>query len=46
MAEQRLNDIDQNKLYDEFEKMEEEVIGIGTHEKYHSMIHKLKEEYL
>jgi hemerythrin-like domain-containing protein len=46
MSDQKLSDTDQNQLFDEFEKMEEEVIGIGTHEKYHAMINKLKEIYL
>ena len=35
MADQVLNEEEQSKIFDEFEKLEVEKIGIGKHEEYH-----------
>ncbi len=46
IADQRLSEQIQFKLYHEFERLEEEEIGHGKHEEYHNMIRQLKEFYL
>jgi len=38
MADQLLGEIEQNKLYDAFERIEETRTGPGEHERYHAMI--------
>jgi len=45
LAEQRLSESQQEALFLEFEKIEEEEIGTGKHEEYHKMIKQLKAEY-
>jgi len=44
MAEQVLSADDDAQLARSFEKFEEEEIGAGTHEKYHTWAHQLAEE--
>ncbi|MDD5289535.1 MAG: hemerythrin domain-containing protein [Dehalococcoidales bacterium] len=44
-VKQLSNDI-QDKLLEEFEKIEEEKIGAGKHEELHKTLHRLKEFYL
>jgi hypothetical protein len=34
------------QLFDAFEKLEVEKIGIGKHEEYHSLLKELKSSYL
>ena len=46
MAENRLSDTQQEKLYEGFEKIEEERIGMGKHEEFHRLIHTLRDIYL
>lgn len=46
MADNVLDISEQSKLYDEFEEMEENVIGKGTHEKFHDMIKEYWNIYL
>jgi hemerythrin-like domain-containing protein len=46
MAESRLSEGQQEELYEGFEKIEEERIGMGKHEEFHKMIHALKTIYL
>ena len=36
----------QDKLLESFEEFEEKVMGKGTHEKLHEMLHKFEKEYL
>jgi hemerythrin-like domain-containing protein len=45
MAEKVLNDIDDNMLYKNFEKLEVERIGVGKHEEFHAMMDKLSAKY-
>lgn len=46
MADQVLPAEQQEKLFTEFEKIENEKIGSGTHEKFHELLHQLKQIYL
>ncbi|HEY3417223.1 MAG TPA: hemerythrin domain-containing protein [Armatimonadota bacterium] len=46
MAEQRLSEGDHERLAHDFDKVEEEQIGPGVHERFHEMIHTLSEKYL
>jgi hypothetical protein len=36
----------QDNLEEEFEKLEVERIGLGKHEEFHKLLHRLKEIYL
>jgi len=44
MADQLLLPEDQRALEAEFERVEREEIGVGVHEKYHELAHRLAEE--
>jgi hemerythrin-like domain-containing protein len=46
MADKILDETEQSKIFDAFEKLEVEQIGIGKHEEYHSLLKKLKSSYL
>ena len=46
MGDRVLSDQLQKELYEKFEKLEEEKIGIGKHEEFHAMLKQLKEIYL
>jgi hemerythrin-like domain-containing protein len=46
MADMRLSEKEQDKLYEEFEKIEVVRIGAGKHEGFHKLLHHLKEIYL
>jgi hemerythrin-like domain-containing protein len=46
MADRTLSKAKQDELEHEFEKLEVERIGIGTHERFHKLLHQLKEIYL
>lgn len=46
MADRVLSNAVQRELEEAFEKLEEERIGAGTHEKFHELLHRLKEVYL
>jgi hemerythrin-like domain-containing protein len=46
MADKALNESEQSKLFDDFEKMEIEKIGLGKHEEYHKLLKELKNIYL
>ena len=46
MADKVLNEAEQSKIFDAFEKLEVEKIGIGKHEEYHHLLKKLKSIYL
>lgn len=41
-----LSDQLQNELYEKFEKLEEEKIGLGKHEEFHQLLKQLKKVYL
>ncbi len=45
MADERLSAEEQDRLFEEFERIEKERIGEGMHEKYHEMLHSLMEMY-
>lgn len=46
MADKVLSKATQDKLNEEFEKLEVERIGLGKHEEFHKLLHQLKEIYL
>jgi hemerythrin-like domain-containing protein len=46
MADKVLNETEQLKIFDAFEKLEVEKIGIGKHEEYHHLLKELKNIYL
>ncbi len=46
MADMHLSDKEQKRLIKEFEKIEEEKIGKGVHEKYHHLVEELEKIYL
>lgn len=46
MADKILSESKQKDVSDQFEKIEQEVIGHGVHERYHELIEKLKKKYL
>jgi hemerythrin-like domain-containing protein len=46
MADKVLNETEQLKIFDAFEKLEIEKIGIGKHEEYHHLLKELKSIYL
>jgi hemerythrin-like domain-containing protein len=46
MADRALNEKEQLKIFDAFEKLEVEKIGIGKHEEFHKLLKELKSIYL
>ena len=46
MADARLDEAKQDALFEDFEKLEEERIGYGVHEKFHENLHALVDIYL
>lgn len=44
-ADKRLSEEKKEELSENFEKIEQEIIGPGKHEEYHDLLHHLKEEY-
>jgi hemerythrin-like domain-containing protein len=46
MADKVLNETEQSEIYEAFEKLEVEKIGIGKHEEYHKLLKELKSSYL
>jgi len=46
MADMQLPEETQHDLIEEFEKLEQDRIGIGKHEKLHELLHNLKDKYL
>jgi hemerythrin-like domain-containing protein len=46
MADKALDESEQSKLFDDFEKLEIEKIGQGKHEEYHKLLKELKNIYL
>ena len=45
MADQLIDETEQDGLFEKFEQHEETVIGQGVHEELHSMIHKWATEF-
>jgi hemerythrin-like domain-containing protein len=46
MGDERLSAQQQEELLHGFDRVEREEIGAGVHEKYHEMLHRLRETYL
>ncbi len=46
MADQRLSPTEQKELIDGFDRVEREETGEGVHEKYHGLLHELRDAYL
>lgn len=46
MADKVLSNLVQDDVYEQFEKIEEEVVGHGVHEQFHELIKQLKNKYL
>jgi hemerythrin-like domain-containing protein len=46
MAERMLSPAEQGKLAEDFEKIEVEKMGVGTHERLHAMMDKMVAEFL
>ena len=46
MADDRITEEEQEKLFLEFEKIESDKIGAGTHERFHALIDDLEKIYL
>jgi hemerythrin-like domain-containing protein len=46
MAEKVLSLQKQNEVFEQFEKIEEEVVGHGVHEQFHELLKQLKGKYL
>ena len=46
MADKVLSKVTQDKLNEDFEKLEVERIGLGKHEEFHKLLHQLKKIYL
>ena len=46
MADESLSLEKQNQLLEDFEKLEQEVIGVGKHEEFHKTLRFLQNEYL
>lgn len=45
MAEKVLTTMKQNEIYEQFEIIEEEVVGHGIHEQFHELLDQLKSKY-
>jgi hemerythrin-like domain-containing protein len=45
MADERLSDRQQQELLEGFDRVEREEIGAGVHEKYHDLLHRLRDLY-
>ena len=45
MADRILSEQKQNEIVEQFEKIEEEVVGHGVHEKYHELLNQLSNKY-
>src|SRR5450759_3612413 len=46
MAEKQLPAEEHARLAEGFERIEQERIGPGVHERYHALLHRLRDEYL
>lgn len=46
MAEQKLGAAEEKKLLEGFDRVEREEVGAGVHEKYHALLHELRDFYV
>lgn len=46
MADKVLSAAQQDSIYEQFEKIEEDVVGHGVHEQFHELLKQLKSKYL
>jgi hemerythrin-like domain-containing protein len=46
MANKTLSEQRQKEIYEQFEKIEEDVVGHGVHELYHKLLNQLKFKYI
>jgi hemerythrin-like domain-containing protein len=46
MADKALNETEQSEIFDAFEKLEVDRIGIGKHEEFHNLLQEFKRIYL
>ena len=46
MVEMKLDSEMDSRLFEAFEKLETERIGLGKHEKFHELLHRLRDTYL
>lgn len=46
MANKVLNEQKQKEIFEQFETIEEEVVGHGIHEEYHNILKQLENKYL
>ena len=46
MADKHLSPAKQNELIREFERLENEKVGVGRHDEFHKMLHYLESVYL
>jgi hemerythrin-like domain-containing protein len=45
MANKTLSEQRQKEIFEQFEKIEEDVVGHGVHERYHELFNQLKFKY-
>lgn len=46
MADKVLSEQKQKEISEQFEKIEQEVVGRGIHEQYHELLNQLKNKYI
>jgi len=46
MANKTLSEQRQKEIFEQFEKIEEDVVGHGVHERYHELLNQLKFKYI
>lgn len=46
MADAKLDTAKDNELFEAFEQLEKERIGLGKHEEFHALLHRLEHEYV
>ena len=46
MAESKLDTAKDNELFENFEQLEKERIGLGKHEEFHALLNRLEHEFL
>jgi hemerythrin-like domain-containing protein len=46
MANNTLSEQIQKEIFEQFEKIEEDVVGHGIHEQYHELLNQLKSKYI
>jgi hemerythrin-like domain-containing protein len=46
MANKTLSEQRQKEIFEQFEKIEEDIVGHGVHEQYHKLLNQLKIKYI